>query len=252
MGGVRYNTGMSKKTGKARSDKIFRSLERMARAEEAPETGLPESGVSEPSCRAEDEALEITSLASQPIPVVMDTSKTLRMKKFRAQLLARWLVQHFEPCRALDVGGGKGLLSYLLMRAGWQATVVDPFHQPLPDKYKDIAAGTRVKIPPTAVVPRISAPFETEMGADFDLLIGMHAHASNAKIIDAAGKFGCGFVLFPCCVIDEPFFPRLGVHWIEALADYAVLKGLDIFPFRLNFKGQNIGICHPGKAKRMA
>lgn len=230
---------MSKKAGKARSDNIFRNLERMAQAEDAPEL----------SCRAEDEALNLTSLVQQPIQVVMDTSKTLRMKKFRAQLLARWLVQNFEPCRALDVGGGKGLLSYLLIQAGWQATVLDPVDQPLPNKYKDIVADTRVKIPPTAAVPRITAPFEAEMGADFDLLIGMHAHASNAKIIDAAEKFGCGFVLFPCCVIDEPFFPRLGVHWIEALADYAVLKGLEIFPFRLNFKGQNIGICHPGKAK---
>jgi hypothetical protein len=230
---------MSKKAGKARSDRIFRNLERLTQAEDAPE----------PSCRAEDEALDITSLVQQPIQVVMDTSKTLRMKKFRAQLLARWLVQNFAPCRALDAGGGKGLLSYLLIQAGWQATVVDPFDQPLPDKYKDIAAGVRVKIPPTAVVPRITAPLATAMGEDFDLLIGMHAHASNAKIIDAAEQFGCGFVLFPCCVIDEPFFPRLGVQWIEALADYAALKGLDIFPFRLNFKGQNIGICHPGKAK---
>lgn len=230
---------MSKKVGKTRSDKIYRSLERMAQSEDAPE----------PFCRAEDEAPDITGLVQQPIQVVMDTSKTLRMKKFRAQLLARWLVQNFEPCRALDVGGGKGLISYLLIRAGWQAVVVDPFDQPLPDKYKDIVANTRVKIPPTATIPRITAAFETEMGAHFDLLIGMHAHASNVKIIDAAEKFGCGFVLFPCCVIDEPFFPRLGVHWIEALADYALLKKLEMFPFRLNFKGQNIGICHPGKAK---
>ena len=230
---------MSKKTGKDRSDKIFRNLEQMTQGEDAPE----------PSCRAEDETLSITSLAQQPIQVVMDTSKTLRMKKFRAQLLAHWLVQNFEPCCALDVGGGKGLLSYLLVRAGWQATVVDPFDQPLPDKYKDIATGTRVKVPPTATVPRITLPFETEMAANFDLLIGMHAHASNARVIDAAEKYGCGFVLFPCCVIDEPFFPRLGVHWIEALTDYAVLKGLKIFPFRLNFKGQNIGICYRGKAK---
>lgn len=233
---------MSKKVGKTRSNKIFRNLEQMAQAEDAPEA----------SCRAEDEMLDLTSLAQQPIQGVKDTSKTLRMKKFRAQLLAYWLVQNFEACRALDVGGGKGLLSYLLICAGWQSTVVDPFDQPLPDKYKDIVADKRVKIPPTATIPRITAPFETEMGVNFDLLIGMHAHASNAKIIDAAEKFGCGFVLFPCCVIDEPFFPRLGVHWLEALAGYAVLKGLEIFPFRLNFKGQNIGICHPAIKPHMA
>jgi hypothetical protein len=77
----------------------------------------------------------------------------------------------------------------------------------------------------------------------------MHAHGCNAKIIDAAAKYGCGFVLFPCCVIDEPFYPRLGVHWLESLADYALFKKQEIFPFRLNFKGQNIGLCHVGKCK---
>jgi hypothetical protein len=224
---------MAKKTGKIRSAQLFNRLEQMA----SPPTGA-----------AEDEELNLTALAQIPVQMVADTSKTLRMKKFRAQLLHGWLVNTFHPCRVGDVGGGKGLLSRLLIASGFQSTVIDPFDQPLPDKFKDITTGQRVKIAPTEQVPRITAPFETEMGERFDLLIGMHAHGSNAKIIDAAAQFGCGFVLFPCCVIDEPFFPRLGVHWIEALADYALLKGLLIFPFRLNFKGQNIGICHTGKA----
>ncbi|MCJ7700560.1 MAG: hypothetical protein MUO62_03170, partial [Anaerolineales bacterium] len=77
-------------------------------------------------------------------------------------------------------------------------------------------------------------------------LIGMHAHGCNAKIIDAAAVYGCGFMLFPCCIIDEPFYPPLGVHWLESLADYALRQGHHIHPFRLNFKGQNIGFCSLG------
>jgi hypothetical protein len=229
---------MMKKAGKIRSIQTFRNLEKIARGGEAR---------CAPSCAAEDEPLDLTSLARQPIQVVADTSRTLRMKKFRAQLLHRWLVQNVAPCRVGDIGGGKGLLSYLLIRDGWQATVIDPYDQPLPDKYKDITTGQRVKIPPEARVPHITAPFQVELGAQFDLLVGMHAHGSNAMVIDAAERYGCGFVLFPCCVIDEPFFPRLGVQWIEALADYAARKGLEIRPFRLNFKGQNIGIYHQGE-----
>ncbi len=182
-----------------------------------------------------------------PIDIVKDTSKTLRMKKFRTQLLHQWLVNTFEPCRAADIGGGKGLLSYLLIKSGWDATVIDPCDQPLPDKYKDISSGQRMLITPDQKVPHVAQPFDGIMAKDYDLLIGMHAHGCNAMIIDAAEKYGCGFVLFPCCVIDEPFYPRLGVHWLECLADYAVFRGQDIFPFRLNFKGQNIGICHLGK-----
>ena len=222
---------MAKKKSKERSAALFKNLERMTAAEDTP--------------------LDLATVMNQAVREVSDTSKTLRMKKFRAQLLHHWLAAQFEPCRAADIGGGKGLLGYLLMQSGWQATVIDPFEQELPDKFKDIARDTRVKIGPEESVPRITAPFTVEMAQDFDLLIGMHAHGVNAMIIDAAKRYGCGFVIFPCCVIDEPFFPRLGVQWLEALADYAVWQGLEVFPFRLNFKGQNIGLCHVGERVRL-
>ncbi len=169
-----------------------------------------------------------------------------KMKKFRFQLLHRWLVEHFEPCRVADIGGGKGLLAYLLQESGWETAVIDPTYQSLPDKYKDIALNRRVRIPAAARVRHITRPFDSQMGQHFDILVGMHAHGSNAKVIDAAAKYGCGFVLFPCCVIDEPFFPPIGASWLESVADYAVRKGQAIYPFRLNFKGQNIGLCATG------
>jgi hypothetical protein len=228
--------GMVKKKDHARTVMTMRSLEQMI-------------SPAHPPANAEDEILDIDSLGNQPVRAVMDSAKTLRMKKFRTQLLYHWLVNVFEPCRAADVGGGKGLLSFLLAQNGWQAAVIDPFDQALPDKYKDLYSGQRVKISPDQVVHRITAEFQVDMARDFDLLVGMHAHACNAKIIDAAVQYGCGFVLFPCCVIDEPFFPRLGVQWIECLADYAIRQGKAISPFRLNFKGQNIGLVHTGKCK---
>lgn len=172
-----------------------------------------------------------------------------KMKKFRFQLFHRWLVEHFEPCRVADIAGGKGLLTYLLHKSGWEATVIDPVNQSLPNKYKDIAAGKRVRIAPTERVHRINRAFEPNLARHFDMLVGMHAHGCNVKVIDAAADFGCGFVLFPCCVIDEPFYPPLGVQWLESLTDYAVRKGHTVYPFRLNFKGQNIGLCAIGKCR---
>jgi len=227
---------MPKKKKQPRSAALFSTLERMT---------SPPGRTADP----EDDVLDLTSLADQAIRVVPDSSRTLRMKKFRAQLLHAWLENTFQPCRAADIGGGKGLLGHLLKQSGWEVTVIDPVGQPLPDKYKDIRTDQRVKVRPDERVARIEMGFQVEMGADFDLLIGMHAHACNAKIIDAAALYGCGFVLFPCCVIDEPFYPRLGVHWLECLAAYALERGLDLFPFRLNFKGQNIGLCHVGRCK---
>ena len=199
---------------------------------------------------SEQEFDDLDQLAGVPIQDISDTSKIPRLKRFRFQLLHHWLVTQFEPCRLADVGGGKGLLSYLLNQSGWQATVIDPLRQALPDKYRDISSGSRVKIPPDEKVHRIAAEFEAHLAQDFDLLVGMHAHGCNVKIIDAAAQFGCGFVIFPCCVIDEPFYPPLGVHWLESLAGYAVSQGHRLTSIRLNFKGQNIGLVAAGKCKR--
>lgn len=194
----------------------------------------------------------VTAQANQTaVPLSVTPPRELRkMKKFRFQLLHRWLVAHFAPCRAADIAGGKGLLALLLQESGWETAVIDPIHQNLPDKYKDIGSNQRVKVAATTQVRHWNKPFEAAMGDSFDLLIGMHAHGCNIAIVEAAAAFGCGFVLFPCCVIDEPFYPPIGVDWLEYVADYAVGKGIAVTPFRLNFKGQNIGLYGAGRRVR--
>jgi len=52
----------------------------------------------------------------------MERKKPRKPKKFRFQVFADWIVAHYAPCRVADIGGGKGLLTYLLdQRAlkGW-------------------------------------------------------------------------------------------------------------------------------------
>lgn len=178
----------------------------------------------------------------QIVPNLHTAHELKRMGKFRFQLLHQWLVENFAPCHVADIGGGKGLLTYLLRQSGWDATVIDPVSQALPDKYKEIGTGRRIRIAPTERVPRVDQEFESAMAQNFDLLIGMHAHGCNVKIIDGAAAFGRSFVLVPCCIIDEPLYPPRGVHWLQCLLDYAIGKGLPAQPFQLNFSGQNIGL----------
>lgn len=163
------------------------------------------------------------------------------MKKFRFQLLHRWLSMHVDPCRVADVGGGKGLLSYLLQGSGWSATVIDPVNQALPPKYKDLATNKQTQIAITEQVPRIDSEFQPIMAQNYDLLVAMHAHGCNIQLIDAAVQYGCAVILLPCCVIGEPLLPPPGVEWIQWLVEYVMAKGFTVQPFQLNFKGQNIG-----------
>jgi hypothetical protein len=216
-----------------RYDQVVQSIHRISAERHAPES-----------------TAHLEALMNQPIAVHPDTRKNPRMKKFRFQLLQQWLVECFEPCRVADIGGGKGLLSYLLLHSGWDVTVIDPEMQALPSKFKDIASQTRVKIGEQAAVPYIQAPFSVELARGFDLLVAMHAHGCNAAIIEAAAQYGCGFAIFPCCVIDEPFYPPRGVLWLESLAHYAVQLGVPVYTVRLNFKGQNVGLYSPGRCKR--
>jgi hypothetical protein len=225
---------MMKSKSDRRSDRLLQTLEAISSAGTLAADG-------------DENTDNLCSIKGQAVQIVTDSSRLPRLKRFRFQLLHQWLIHNFEPCRAADIGGGKGLLSYLLVHSGWQATVIDPAPQPLPDKYKDILSGSRVKIAPTESVPNIPARFDPQHARGFDLLIGMHAHGCNVMIMDAATQYGCGFVIFPCCVIDEPFYPPSGVHWLESLADYAVRLGHAVQPFRLNFKGQNIGLYAPGR-----
>ena len=164
------------------------------------------------------------------------------MKKFRFQLLHRWMLTHLSPSRVADVGGGKGLLSYLLQESAWSATVIDPINQALPSKYKDLTSNKQTRIAESAHVPRIDHEFAPAMAAHFDLLVAMHAHGCNIQMIDAAIEHDCDLILLPCCVIHEPILPPPGIHWIQWLVEYVVEKGFTVEPFRLNFKGQNIGI----------
>lgn len=213
------------------ADKLYQSLESLSATH-----------------NGEESTDDLVSIKGQAVQLVTDCSRLPRLKRFRFQLLHQWLIHNLAPCRAADIGGGKGLLSYLLIESGWQATVIDPVAQPLPEKYKDIVTNTRIKIDPKVRVPNLVAKFETQHAGGFDILIGMHAHGCNVKIIKAAAQYNCAFVLFPCCIIDEPFVPPPGMHWLESLMDYAIQQGHVVKPFRLNFRGQNIGLY--GKMSR--
>lgn len=165
--------------------------------------------------------------------------KLSHRRRFHA--LAQWLVNTYKPCKAADVGGGKGLLAFLLNQHGWDTVVIDPFNQELPRTFKDLNKNRTTLAPEDRTsVTRLSMPFEEEMVKDYDLLIGLHAHGSNMKIIDGCAKYQKDFVLLPCCVVDEPITVQQGINWLDSLIDYAKSKGFNVKQAELSFVGQNV------------
>lgn len=167
-----------------------------------------------------------------------------KMKKFRFQLLSNWLILNYRPCKAADIGGGKGILAHLLNRKGWEVTIIDPGEAGKAPKYRDPDTGAQVKLTKQDLnsIKKVAKPFEAKMAKEFDLLIGMHAHGSNMEIIDAATKYHKNFIIFPCCVIDEPIEIVPNINWLDSLEEYAKKQGHDVKRLELNFKGQNVGL----------
>lgn len=197
----------------------------------------------EGNAAAHDTAVPDQVLANLlPLTPPAPSGELPKMKKFRFQLLHDWILEHIPPGRVADVGGGKGLLAYLLQQSGWPATVIDPVAQALPPKYKDLQLNRRVKIGADETVPHITRPFAPEMAEQFDLLVSMHAHGCNIQLLDVAAVSPKKVILLPCCIIDEPLLPAPGQHWLACLVEYALAKKLVVEPFRLNFRGQNIGL----------
>lgn len=160
--------------------------------------------------------------------------------RLRFQLLHEWMVAHFPPQTAADVGGGKGLLAYLLNQSGWKVTVIDPVAQILPRTFKSLQKErTTLSLDKRSQINRIDKPFDIDMASDYDILIGLHAHSSNLKIIDACHKYKNNFVLLPCCVIDEPIEIKQGINWLESLIEYAQNRGFQVGCETLGFKGQD-------------
>ncbi len=245
---------MGKQKHKRESQQLFEDIAHSV----ASNSQRDDHGVSEPSDGHSDVSISDDQLASlgilSPQIPASGKAKLTMMKKFRFQLLHQWIEANVSPCRVADVGGGKGMLAYLLGQnllpsaRAWTTTVIDPVNQTLPTKYKDLKTDKRIRILETESVNRITEIFEPSMAKNFDLLVAMHAHGCNIQIIDAASREGCDVILLPCCVIYEPVLPPAGTHWIQWMSDYAVAKGFSVQPFRLNFKGQNIGLYARHKA----
>lgn len=161
--------------------------------------------------------------------------------QFRFQAFHLWLIAHYSPCRVADIGGGKGLLSYLLNQSGFQSTVIDPVYQELDYKYKDLSTGKRILLAPTQItsVPHINSPFSLGLGLNFDLLVGLHAHGSNMLALQAAQKYHLDVALVPCCVIDEPIIKEPHINWFGSLVDTAQNLGLNPLTDNLNIMGKS-------------
>lgn len=164
-----------------------------------------------------------------------------KAKKFRSLIVANWLIKNYKPCKVADIGGGKGLLSYILNKNGWESEVIDPTYQTLPKKYTDLEK-KKHKIDENEKVPFVTQGFQKNMAEKYDLLVGLHTHGSNINIIEVAKEMNKDFLILPCCVIDEPIEKQPNINWRESLKKMALEMELPLKEVQFNFMGKNIAL----------
>src|SRR5436190_117862 len=129
---------MSKSKDRRQAAVLYESVSTIAQGSRGAEdrsAGSPAFRTSHESDPITDDILAGSRELSRVLePLAFRRQELVKMKKFRFQLLNRWMIEHLEPCRVADIGGGKGLLTYLLRQSGWPATVIDPVPQALPTK----------------------------------------------------------------------------------------------------------------------
>lgn len=174
--------------------------------------------------------------------------KPRRPKKFRFHITAKFIADNFERCRVLDVGGGKGVLSFLLNQYGFESIVVDPTYQELPNKLRKDAYDKKegrhlLTREQQKSIFHINDIFRPEMVQDFDLIVGLHAHGCMYHTLEQCAILDKSFALLPCCVVDEPIEKPVGINWKDYVSSLATdIHGNNAEKTNLDFVGNNLTI----------
>jgi len=171
----------------------------------------------------------------------------------RARVFAEWILtkygrDYFEEGLILDIGGGRGDLSFeLATRHGLDCAVVDP----RPSKLRRWQASYQRKHPEARIPKHYQALFTPDFLEAQDipltsvkLIIGLHPDEATEPIVETALALHLPFAVIPCCVFAASFpLRRLkdgsSPSSYEEFLVYLKEKDAKIQEGRLSFLGKN-------------
>ena len=134
----------------------------------------------------------------------------------RAEIFAKWIIEtwgldYLSTGVILDVGGGRGDLSFeLAVKLGLKCVIVDP----RPSKLKRWQAKYLKKHPEVKTAEHIQDLFNTEFFksptsvavSDVRLVVGLHPDEATEPLVDTSLEKSLDFCVIPCCVFsaDNP------------------------------------------------
>ena len=153
----------------------------------------------------------------------------------------------------LDVAGGKGELTYLLMMEGVKCTLVDPREKIAQLNKRQRKAVTKRLGGEYSFkhVKEFFAPelFSSALVAECSLIVGMHPDEATHPLVDCAISYSKPAVVVPCCVYSRLFPERLidetVVTTYGKLLKYIITRSDKSTCHELPFEGRRIAILIP-------
>jgi len=136
--------------------------------------------------------------------------------KERGSRFADWIVdtyglEYLSSGPILDVAGGKGELTLLLMQKSLSSIVIDPRKQKLSKAMRKQCKKDNIP-PPTRIRKILESPLTDPELIDLvdtcSLVIGLHPDQATGSIVQVASERGKPFAVVPCCVFSAEFPDR--------------------------------------------
>lgn len=174
-------------------------------------------------------------------------------KKLRARILAEFIAKTFgaenlqKDRGVMDIGGGKGALSFELIHGyNIPCTVVDPYQRRRKISRHHAQLLRRAgKMPfEHMAVPFHANTFDCELLQTFQALVGLHPDEATEEIVNAALAYNISFAVVPCCVFPSLWPNRRKrdgspVTTVNDLVTYLAEKDERIQVGFLPFSGRN-------------
>lgn len=167
-------------------------------------------------------------------------------KSVRNEALVTWMetlllggAHSWKGLTVLDVGGGRGQLSDLLVEKGAHCILVDPRVAPArPERFVRLQASFDwEKGLPAHVL---------EAGRRVDLVLAMHADQGTEHALRFALRHSCAYAIVPCCVYPtlnpERCFKDGGVRKWSTFVKYLLSLDSEAQMVRLSFSGRSVVI----------
>ena len=154
----------------------------------------------------------------------------------RFHIFAEFIHYSFPDASTVaDVGGGRGILSFLLNEFVKHSTIIDPRPATFPRWIHRRLRKKARRTGTVSIIERVHQNVESVDLSRFDLTVALHPDEATEPTLRYAIKHNINLAIVPCCVFPLDGYKRSVPEWMNYLLSIAP----DVKKHQLPFSGAN-------------